>query len=207
VLFQNSKDQMFFELLRSAADNAVDVANVLEELLIDPSRFPKLAPAIKDLESKGDHFTHDLFALINKSFVTPLEREDLAALAVDIDSVVDGMEAAASRIAIYQVKESDKFLKAFAQVLKSQVAELVAAIDLVAGHKLLFVRDRAYQINTLENQADDILRSGLSALFENAKADPVKFITMKEIYETLEEATDRAEDVAVTLEGVVMKHA
>ncbi|HEY3365665.1 MAG TPA: DUF47 family protein [Symbiobacteriaceae bacterium] len=207
MLFQNSKDQMFFELLRSAADNAVDVANVLEELLIDPSRFPKLAPAIKDLESKGDHFTHDLFALINKSFVTPLEREDLAALAVDIDSVVDGMEAAASRIAIYQVKESDKFLKAFAQVLKSQVAELVAAIDLVAGHKLLFVRDRAYQINTLENQADDILRSGLSALFENAKADPVKFITMKEIYETLEEATDRAEDVAVTLEGVVMKHA
>lgn len=207
MLFQNSKDQMFFELLRSSADNAVDVANVLDELLTDPSRYPKLAPAIKELESKGDHYTHDLFALINKSFVTPLEREDLAKLAVDIDSVVDAMEAAAARIAIYQIKESDKFLKSFSQILRSQVAELVAAIDLLAGHKLLFIRDRAYQINTLENQADEILRSGLSFLFELAKTDPVHFVTMKEIYETLEEATDRAEDVAVTLEGVVMKHA
>jgi predicted phosphate transport protein (TIGR00153 family) len=207
LLFQNAKDQEFYRLLRAKAENAVDTANLLSQLLGEPQRHPELCPAIKELESKGDHFTHDLFALINKTFVTPLEREDLAALGVALDSVVDAMEAAAARIAIYKVSETDKFLRAFAQILRSQAAELVGAIDLLAGHRLLQIRERAFQINVLENQGDEMLRAALSAIYEEAKADPVRFITMKEIYETLEEATDEAETVANTLEGVVMKHS
>jgi uncharacterized protein len=207
MIFQNNKDQEFYRLLRAKAENAVDTANLLSQLLSEPQRHPELCPAIKELESKGDHFTHDLFALINKSFITPLEREDLATLAVALDSVVDAMEAAAARIAIYKVSQTDRFLKAFAQILRSQATELVASIDLLAGHKLLQIRERAFQINVLENQGDEMLRSALSSLFDEAKADPVRFITMKEIYETLEEATDEVETVANTLEGVVMKHA
>jgi uncharacterized protein len=207
MLFGNSKDQQFFQLLRSAAENVVAAAAVLNDLLNDPKRYPELGPAIKELESKGDRFTHDLFALLNKSFVTPLEREDLASLAVDMDNVLDAMEAACARIGIYKVRESDRFFKSFGHILRSQATELVASIDLVAGNKLLQIHDRAVQINLLENQGDEALRAGLSALFDQAPADPVRFITMKEIYETLEEATDRAEDVANTLEGVVMKNA
>lgn len=207
MLFQNSRDQEFFRLLRAKAENAVDTAQLMNQLLTEPHRHPELCPAIKELESKGDHFTHDLFALINKTFVTPLEREDLAALAVALDSVVDAMEAAAARIGIYKVAETDKYLKAFAQILRAQATELVASIDLLAGNKMLQIRERAFQINVLENQGDELLRSALSNLFENAKSDPVRFICMKEIYETLEEATDEVETVANTLEGVVMKHA
>lgn len=207
MLFSNSKDQQFYQLLRSAAENAVDTANLLSRLLDDPALYSEVGPTIKQLESKGDEFTHKLFALINKTFVTPLEREDLAALGVAIDSVVDAMEAASARIGIYKVAESDRFLKAFAQILRAQTAELVAAIDLLAGEKLLQIRERAVQINILENQGDDQLRLALSDLFDKAQANPIQFITMKEIYETLEEATDQVEAVANTLEGVVMKHA
>lgn len=207
MLFANSRDQEFFRLLRAKAENAVDTANLLGQLLAEPHRHPEFCPIIKELESKGDSYTHDLFALINKTFVTPLEREDLAALGVALDSVVDAMEAAAARIAIYRVSESDRFLKSFAQILRSQATELVAAIDLLAGNKLLQIRERAFQINVLENQGDETLRSALTTLFDQAQSDPVRFITMKEIYETLEQATDEVETVANTLEGVVMKHA
>lgn len=207
MLFGNSKDQQFYEILRKAAENAVDTAAMLSKLLEDPTQHPTLVPAIKGLESKGDEYTHQLFGLINKTFVTPLEREDLAALGVAIDSVVDAMEAAAARIGIYKVKESDRHLKAFAQILRAQATELVASIDLLAGGKLLQIRERAFQINVLENHGDEQLRMALSELFDSAQANPVRFITMKEIYETLEDATDQVEAVANTLEGVIMKHA
>ncbi len=207
MLFGNSKDQQFYQILRHAAENAVETASLLSQLLEEPARYQELGPAIKRLESKGDDYTHNLFSLINKSFVTPLEREDLAALGVAIDSVVDAMEAAAARIGIYKVRETDKHLKAFGQVLRSQATELVASIDLLAGGKLLQIRERAVAINLLENQGDDELREALSELFDAAQANPIRFITMKEIYETLEDATDQVEDVANTLEGVVMKHA
>ncbi|MFZ5827648.1 MAG: DUF47 domain-containing protein [Bacillota bacterium] len=207
MLFGNTKDQQFYQILRLAAENAVETAAMLSRLLENPRLFPDLGPAIKGLESKGDEYTHSLFGLINKSFVTPLEREDLADLGVAIDSVVDAMEAAAARIGIYQVKESDRHLKAFAQILRAQATELVASIDLLAGGKLLHIRERAFQINVLENHGDEQLRMALSELFAEAQANPVRFITMKEIYETLEEATDQVEAVANTLEGVIMKHA
>lgn len=207
MLFGNSKDQQFYQILRQAAENAVETAALLSKLLENPRLFTELGPAIKELESKGDEYTHRMFGLINKSFVTPLEREDLADLGVAIDSVVDAMEAAAARIGIYQVQETDRHLKAFAQILRAQATELVASIDLLAGGKLLHIRERAFQINVLENHGDDQLRMALSELFAEAQGNPVRFITMKEIYETLEEATDQVEAVANTLEGVIMKHA
>lgn len=201
----NNKDQKFFDYLRDAVENASAVAKHMEQLLANPARYAEIAPVVKQLESKGDHLTKDLFTLLHKSFMTPLEREDIAALAVRIDSVVDLMEAVAARIAIYQIKESDRFLKEFAQLLAFQTAELVGAIDLVAGKKMLPIRERTAKIVQLEEQGDEVLRGGLQAIFEVGATNPVRFITMKEIYETLEEATDKAKEVAVTLEGIVMK--
>lgn len=205
MLFQNTRSQMFFKILRSAAENAVDAANLLSQLLAEPTRSMELAPALKDLEKKGDELTHDMFALINKSFVTPMDREDLAAVATAIDSVVDGMEAAAARFEIYKVRETDRFLKEFGATLRAQCSELVAAIDMVAGGKFDQINNRLIMINQLENVGDDTLRSALSTLYDQAAVDPVRFIVMKEIYDTLEGATDRAEDVADTLAGAAMK--
>lgn len=207
MFFPNSRDQQFYNLLRDSADNIAEMANTLNQLLLEPSRYPEAWPTMKEMESKGDDVTHNLFALLNKTFVTPLEREDLATIGLGMDDVADTMEAAASRIAIYRIKESDKYFKAFGQILRAQAAELVAAVDKLAGRKMLQISDHTFQINVLENQGDELLRSGLSELFEHAHNDPIRFITMKEIYETLEDATDKAEDVADILEGVVMKNA
>jgi len=205
MLFQNTRSQMFFKILRTAAENAVDAANLLSQLLADPARAGELAPALKDLEKKGDGLTHDLFHLINKSFVTPMDREDLAALATAIDSVVDGMEAAAARFEMYKVTETDRFLREFGATLRAQCSELVAAIDMVAGNKFEEISTHLIMINQLENVGDDTLRAALSTLFDQAAADPIRFVVMKEIYDTLEGATDRAEDVADTLAGAAMK--
>ncbi len=205
MFWRRTGEQKFYEILRAEAENAVEAASLLHDLLEEPSRFPEIGPAIKDLESRGDRYTHDLFALLNKSRVTPVRREDLATMAVAIDSVVDGMEAAAARIGIYQVTETDRYLKSFGQTLRAMAGELVASIDLLAGGKLHQLHDRAIQINLLENQGDETLRGGLTSLYEKAGEDPVRFVTMKEIYETLEEATDRVEDVSNILEGVMMR--
>lgn len=207
MLFQNSKDQQFYQLLRAAAENSVEAAQLLNQLIAEPGRHTDLPAVIKEVEKKGDNLTHDLFGLINKSFVTPLEREDLAAIGVAIDSVVDGIEAAAARFAIYKITETDRFLKEFGATLRAQCGELVATIDLLAGNKLNAIHDQLVKINLLENQADDTLREALSTLYASAAQDPVRFFVTKEMYDTLEDATDKAEDVANVLEGVIMKHA
>lgn len=207
MLFGNIRSQQFYELLRQATENAAQTAAMLGRLLEDPALYSELGPAIKDLESKGDELTHSLFERINKTFATPLERGDLATLGVAIDSVVDQMEAAAARIGIYRVQQSDKHFRAFAQILRAQATELVAAIDLLAGGKLFDIKERIRQINTLENHGDDELRLALSELYDQGASDPIRFVTMKEIYETLEEATDQVEAVANTLDGVIMKRA
>lgn len=207
MLFISGRSQQFYQLLREATENAAEVAGLLGRLLEEPVHVGNLGPEIKQLESKGDDLTHRLFELIHRTFATPLERADLAALGVAIDNVVDAMEAAAARVGIYRLSSSDKHLRAFAQILRAQATELVAAIDLLAGGKLLEIRDRIRQINTLENHGDEELRLALSELYDRSQSDPLQFITMKEIYEMLERATDEVETVANTLEGVIMKRA
>lgn len=201
------KDQSFYQLLREASENAVEVANRLDVVLSEPGRVDEIGPSIKELERKGDAVTHDLFALIHRSFVVPLKREDLAALAVRIDSVTDAMEAASARIGIYRPAESDRYLKEFGNILRAQCAHLVSVMDLLAANRLNQMTDLTHQINQLENQGDETLREGLRSLYAQAPADPVRFVTMKEIYDILETATDRVEDVADILEGIIMKNA
>lgn len=207
MIFIGNRSQQFYQVLRAATENAAEVTSLLGRLLEEPATVGSLAPEIKQLESKGDDLTHKLFELMHKTFATPLDRADLAALGVAIDNVVDAMEAAAARVAIYRLAASDKHLRAFAQILRAQATELVAAIDLLAGGKLLEIRDRIRQINTLENHGDDELRLALSGLMDRSTSDPIQFITMKEIYEMLEQATDEVEKVANTLEGVIMKRS
>ncbi|MGE5591394.1 MAG: DUF47 domain-containing protein [Bacillota bacterium] len=207
MLFRSSKGHQFFHLLKSATENVAETARMVSELCAQPSRFAELGPVVKDLESKGDQYTADLFELIHKTYVTPLESEDLAALARAIDSAVDSMEAAAARTGIYQVQDSDEHLRAFGDVLMAQAAELVEAVDLLSRKRLHEVHQRVLQVRTLENRADQIFRDALSALYEQARHDPVRFVTMKEIYEALEDATDLAKSVGTTLDAVVMKQS
>lgn len=206
MLFTNNRDRQFFSLLRDAAQNLVESAQVFWDLSQATSRSDEYAARLKDLEKRGDRYTHDLITLLNKLFVTPLDREDILRLAVVLDDVVDGLEAAASRIFIYRIDEDNRYVREFASLILGQTEEIVQAIEHLQAKDLLRIRENAVQINVLENQGDDLLREALANLLNNER-DPVRIIKLKEIFETLETVTDRAEDVANALESVVMKHA
>lgn len=206
MLFGNSGNEKFFQLLRGASANMVDAARVFGHMVEDSGKAAEYAGKLKALEHTGDEYTRQILALLNATFITPLEREDILALAQELDDMVDGIEASASRMAIYGVNEADLHIRSFASLLQKQTAEIAAAVDILGTKKLLSIREHNARIKTLEKGGDEELRQCLIELFSRP-LDPVYLIKMKEIYETLETTTDRAEDIADTLESVVMKNA
>lgn len=205
--FAGNRDQRFLDLLRAAAENLRAMVDLLGDTAADMRDVAARARQAKELEERGDAHTHELVALINRTFVTPLDREDLFELAVRIDDIVDEIEAAMSRLAIYRLEgETNPYVRRFAEVLRESAAEIAVAIDLLRRRELLKLRDHAVRLNVLENEADAILREALESLFGDG-ADALTVIKWKEIYELLEEATDACEDVANALESVAMKHA
>lgn len=204
LLFGGSKDKQFFSLLQSAAQNAVDGARLFSTL-VETADYAKVV-ALKELETKGDKMTHEAIAMLNKAFTTPIDREDILALAVRIDDVIDGIEAAGARMKLYKIAAGDRFMREFSRLIEAQVAEMVKGIEMMSGKSIADARPHCVQINLLENQADDVLREALEQLFDN-ETDAIRIIKYKEIYETLEEITDVAEDVANLVESTVMKHS
>lgn len=206
MIFGGNDDKKFYGLLQGAAANIEETAHLFVEMCQNLHKGREYAVRLKELEKKGDRFTQELIMLLNQMFVTPLERDQILNLAVALDDVVDGVEATASRLDIYQITEADQHMHNFARILEAQAKEISMAMGHLARKQLLKIRDNNMQINSLEHEGDDELRSSLGELFSTEK-DPFRLVKMKEIYETLETATDRAEDVADTLESVVMKNA
>lgn len=205
VIFAGSKDRQFFALLSDAAQNIAEATQVFSQMVQRLDRSGEYAARMRDLEKRGDRYTHDLITLLNRQFVTPFDREDILSLAVKLDDVVDNLEAVAARLHLYKIAGDDRYLREFAALVKSQADEIVTAMVRLQNRDLLHMRENAVQINVLENQGDDLLREALADLFDQEQ-DPVRILKMKEIYETLETVTDRAEDVANALESIVMKH-
>lgn len=200
------RDRQFFALLTDAAQNLLESSQTFAQLIENLSEASTLAARLKDLERRGDRYTHEVITLLNKRFVTPIDREEILALALEIDDVVDGLEAVASRLDIYRIPWADRHIRELTGVIQRQAEEIATAIHRLERDDLLRMRENAVQINILENQADEILRQALEELFQTVD-DPKTIIKLKEIYETLELVTDKAEDVANALESVVMKHA
>lgn len=206
MFLSGNKDRQFFSLLMDAAQNLADSAQVFNQFLQNLQRSGEFAARLKDLEKRGDRYTHDMITLLNKLFVTPLDREDVMSLAVKLDDVVDGLEACAARLHLYKITAADRFIREFGALIESQAEEIVLAMRRLQTKDLLKIRENAVQINVLENQGDDLLRESLGLLFEQEQ-NPIQVIKLKEIYETLEFVTDRAEDVANALESIVMKNS
>lgn len=205
--FSGSRDPRFLDLLRASAENLRAMVELLTETAADMRQISARARQAKELEERGDSYTHELVALINRTFVTPLDREDLFDLAVRIDDIVDEIEAAMSRLEIYRLEgEVNPHVRRFARILQESAAEIAVAVDLLRRRELFKLRDHAVRLNVLENEGDTALREALESLFGDG-ADALTVIKWKEIYELLEEATDACEDVANALESVAMKHA
>ncbi|QNK56593.1 DUF47 domain-containing protein [Paenibacillus sp. PAMC21692] len=187
-------------------DTLVEATEYFAAGVSDLSNLTAFAKRMKELESQCDQFTHTILKELNKTFITPIEREDIMALTTSLDDVLDGIEACASRFEMYNVREKDEYITLFADVIVRSTHQIRKAIQLLTQKKLLAMREHTIAINELENQADDLLRVSVTSLFANVK-DPIELIKRKEIYERLEQTTDYCEDVANILESIIMRNS
>jgi predicted phosphate transport protein (TIGR00153 family) len=179
-------------------------AGLLEEMLApDPAIWDK-AEEIKEVEHKCDHLTHQIISRLNTTFVTPIDREDIHTLAKSLDDVMDAVDACAKVIRLYKIGTVRYGARELAHVVSLSVDQVKHALE--ALDKKTGVAQRAVEINRLENEADRIHEEALRRLFDEER-DPIMIIKWKEILDFLEDATDRCEDVANVLEGVVVKNA
>jgi len=204
-MFFKKKD-IFIETLCKSADNLLVACSLFQEEVSNLRDVEAYAERIKILEDKGDELTHTIIHALNKTFITPLEREDILGIALKLDDVVDGIEAVADRLEIYKVTNADDYIKLFAQMIVNCAEEIVAAINLLAQKKLQHMERHIYRINELENEADQLVRECVMTLFEEYN-DPILIIKKKEIYEMLEGVTDACEDVADILEALIMRNS
>ncbi len=201
------KEGKFFELFEQGARNVVKAALILKELVDTWEDVKGRVGEIAQMEDKGDAITHQIMAQLNRTFVTPFDRDDIALLAHVLDDVMDFIDAAADAMLIYKIDHSTSRAKELADVIVQSAVELEKAIPQLrhrAGLRKML--PRCVEINRLENVADEIFRSAMAELFDESK-DVAHIIKWREIYEHMESATDRCEDVSNVLEGVALKYA
>lgn len=201
------REERFFNLFEESAHNMVQVAQKLKELVYEWKNIEAEVAEITELEHMGDTITHQIMGQVNRSFVTPFDREDIALLAHTMDDVTDFIHAAADAMLIYKVNRPNQRAKELADIIVSGAVEVEKAVSQLSSHanlKGIFVL--CVEINRLENMADRVYRSAMAELFDNT-TDLAEVIKWREIYEHMESATDRCEDVSNVLEGVALKHA
>ena len=197
-------DEKFFELFTEQAENIREAAQKLVDLFEDFRDVGKRVAEIKFIEHKGDQLTHGLMMKLNRTFITPFDREDIHALGSSLDDVLDLVDSVADRIVIYKVKAVSPGAKQLAHVILHATEIMVKAVSQL--HKPQNILEYCDQLTQLEKDADRIKGECIARLFEDS-TEPIEVIKWKEIYEVLEATTDKCEDVADVLEAVVLKSA
>ncbi len=199
------REVRFFDYFEEQSQNIIRAASLLQELTHNFADARAKAHAIKEVEHQGDQITHEIVRRLNTSFITPIDREDIHALATRLDDVLDYIEAAAERLVVYRIKEPTSACRALADVIVTITHATDRTIRCLRTMDPGF-HEHAVEVNRLENSADALLRDSLAALFDE-QGDPIEVIKWKEIYETMEIVTDRCEDVANVIEGIILKMA
>jgi len=197
----------FFELFELSASNMVKAAYKLRELVDTWEHVDGSVSEITELEHEGDTITHRIMEQVNRTFVTPFDREDIALLAHSLDDVTDFINAAADAMFLYKVNRPGQSAKELTDIIVQSATEVEKAMPMLRNRAdLRQIHERCAEINRLENMADRVFRSAMADLFTDT-TDIAEIIKWREIYEHMESATDRCEDVANVLEGVALKHA
>ncbi len=198
------RENEYFSLFSQMTVKIQEASNILVEMMQDTNgNSESYVKQIKDVEHSCDEVTHNLTVKLNKSFITPFDREDIYTLSVALDDVIDYIDAAARAILMYDIKEINEHTHRFAKVIQSLAIELHSAISML--EKPDGLNEHIVEIHRLENEADDIYFRAIGELFHNS-TEPVTLIKFKELYEILENATDRCEHVANIVEGIILKH-
>lgn len=200
------KETDFFSIFEKAAGNVTHAATVFVGIMEYFTNLELWAKEVHELEQEGDVYTHDIIRKLNKSFVTPIDREDIHALASRLDDILDLLWNAADRLTVFKLTESTQWGITMSKDLLATVELVEKAIKKLKDKNYAHIQEYCIEINKLENKMDRGFRDALGHLFDEIK-DPILIIKWKEIYEHLENASDRCEDVANILEAIVLKHA
>lgn len=199
------QERQFFDLLEQIAATVDEGAVALQDLLKDFRDVPAKRRHIKDIEHRGDDLVHNVFEELNKTFITPIDREDIQALASSLDSTLDMIDAAANRLALYEIDEPSAAMIDLGEVIALATSELRRAVGMIRNMRQGDeVEQISVEVNRLENVADELMNNAVAALFK--EKDPIRIIKFKEIIERLEESTDYCEDVANILSDIVAKN-
>jgi predicted phosphate transport protein (TIGR00153 family) len=200
------REDKFYRLFEQAAANVLRGAELLNDLL---NHFTDVATKVKLIqaaEHEGDALTHEIFEQLNRTFVTPLDREDIAAITHALDDVLDFIEASADAFQLYDIDEPTSAAIELGGLILQATQQVEKAIVALRHRKQTAqMREAVVEINRIENLADQVYRGAMSSLFR--QADPVRMIKWKQVYDYLEEATDLCEDVGDVLQGVMLKNA
>ncbi len=199
------RDRAYFELFEEAGRNTVLAAELLEKLLVNYPDNRELAGQILECEHEGDRITHDIIDRLNHTFVTPIDREDILALASALDDIVDYTEEVADYLGLYGIEAPMDQAISLARVLSAACREIDEAIPLLRGFKPE-ISEHTVEVNRLENEGDRLTREAVASLFD-ARIDPMVVIRWKDIFERLEAAIDSTEHVADILYGIVIKNS
>ena len=201
------RDSEFYDLFEQETANLVVAAEKLVDFFNNYENVAAKAKELKDLEHIGDVITHKIIARVHQTFVTPIDREDITLLAHSLDDVMDFIEAAGRTANLYRIAQPTERARELAQIVAKVAYKLNEVIPRLR-HRDQFplILKQCVEINSLENEADDVHHAALAELFEACAKDACEVIKWRELYQHLEDATDRGEDVANVLEGVVLKY-
>jgi predicted phosphate transport protein (TIGR00153 family) len=198
------REEKFFELFVEDAHNVLNGASLLEEMFRSYDQRERIAGQLRDLERKGDGISHDIGQKLEKTFVTPFDREDIHQLISRLDDVLDFIEEVADTCILYKIAEPSEPALAQSVIIVKQCEEIVRALEKLKGFKN--VGPHWIEIHRLENDGDRVVRQAMADLFTHG-TDPVEIIKWKDLYALLEDTIDACEDVANVIERIVVKHA
>ena len=199
------QDKIFFNILERQAELVLKAAQLFKKLLNEPENFPENIKEMRRIEHEGDEIVHQMIHRLHKSFITPIDQQDLANLTSLYDDVLDYIDSVANRIFMFEIKEPDDIIKEFSVIIEKQVAEVNEALKQIRKIKQQEIEKRFKKVHSLENVADDLHDETIVKLYK--EKDAVRIIIMKEIYDFLEEITDKCEDVCLVIQDIVLKNA
>lgn len=203
------KNKIFYELFEKVADNASKMGSLLRDVVAEPD-FDKRASLIvqmEDLEHANDELTHNLFTELGRNFITPFDREDIHYLATSLDDIADYIYAAGKKINFYHVNPNDTGMQKFSELIEQGAQQIkVAVYELRDMKNMRNITEALVKINSIENQADDILDFSIEKLF-NTEDDAKEVIKKRDIYQVMEIVTDKCEDASNVIESIIIKYA
>lgn len=206
-MFNRKKDDPFFNKLAEIAVNVQKGLHFANDFRIhNKEDLAEISKQMKQYETDGDKLIHELIVMLNKSFMTPIEREDILQLANSMDDVLDGMEECIAHFDMFGIVEADDSMNRFVENIVASSDEIVLAMEKLQNKKLVEMRENAIKIKDYESKCDEVLRKSIKQLFLH-ETDPIRIIQYKDIYEQLEDIADDCQTVANTMETIIMRNA